>query len=65
MWINGLFQQNTIEDESAYFQYGQYDEFEFYTFDTLVPQATAWNEFPTPENPYNRFKYSSFDIELN
>ena len=54
-----------VEDESDYFQYGQFDEMDFYTFVSSAPQPTSWTDFPTEDEPYNLFKYSSFEIELN
>ena len=29
------------------------------------PRPTSWLDFPTKENPHNRFKYASFDIEIS
>ena len=37
MWVGGKYQKNIVEDESAYFQYGQFDELDFYTFATIAP----------------------------
>lgn len=65
MWIAGSYQLNQLEDETDFFQYGQYDEISFYTFQTLAPQESSWINFPTDENPSSLFKYSSFEIELN
>ena len=65
VWIRSQFVHNALEDESDYFQLGQVDEFDFYTFRTSAPQSTSWTNFPTTSKPYNLFKYASFDIELS
>ena len=64
VWIPAIFERNNIEDETAYLQLGQYDEFTFYAFKTDPPQTTSWVDFPT-NTTRGYFKYASFDIELS
>ena len=57
--------KNILEDESSLLQFGQYTEETFYTFSIGMPQPSAWNTFPTPENPGAKFKYVGIDIWLS
>ena len=46
---------NLFEEHSTF--YGLKNEF-------FRLQDSAWDVFPTPENPYTRYKYFSFDLQL-
>ena len=61
-WIKGTFKRNELEDETSYLQFGQTQDKVFHTFELEPPQSTSWVNFPTKENPSNKFKFASFDI---
>ena len=54
-----------IEDETSLLQLGFADETEFYSVNTNdPPKFTSWTKFPTAEEPLNRYKFTSLEIEL-
>ncbi len=55
---------NELEDESDLLQYGMVDYTTFYEYDKTPPQPSSWNKFPTPELPFNRYKYSSLSVNV-
>ena len=64
VYIDGKFYRNDLEDESAFLQLGQHREITWHTFDLSEPQPTSWNKFPNDDEPGNKFKYASFNLEL-
>lgn len=55
-------QRNLLEDETQLFQFGYADEKEFYSYEMGLPQPSAWNKFPTKEQPLTRYKFSSLEV---
>ena len=53
-----------LEDETSFVQYGQQNDYEFYTFRMQPAVPSSWNKWPTPENPGSKFKYASIEIDL-
>ena len=47
---------NLFEEQSTF--YSLKDEF-------FRLQDSAWDKFPTPENPYTKYKYVSMDFQLD
>ena len=64
-FMNLKVMKNLVEDESSYLQFGQYEEHTFYTVQVEKPQRSAWNTFPTAENPGSKFKYIGVDFWLS
>ena len=53
-----------MEDESDYLQFGYTEDKIFYGVDySNLPEPSAWNRFPTAQDPSQRYKFTS--IELN
>ena len=52
-----------LSDETALVNFKQ-DEQTFYSGDnkSVNLQDSAWDKFPTTENPLNQYKYFSFDF---
>ena len=46
-WLYGKVLTNYLEDEVNYIQYGQWDEYKYYTFETTDPSPSSWIYFPT------------------
>ena len=61
-WINTLIRTNLLEDETQVVKLGYSNEKEFYTYHRKLPEASAWNKFPTEENPLTRYKFTSVEI---
>ena len=57
-----MLRQNVLEDETGILQYGVEDELEYFSFVTRSPAASAWNKFPTKEEPLTRYKFTSLEI---
>ena len=64
-WINGQVQQNELEDEVSYFQYGQQSHYTYYTFGMPDPIPSSWNVFPTKLNPSSRYKFMSVEVNMS
>ena len=59
-WIDSRIYKNHLDDETDFLQYGQSDDQEFTNYEiNKDPKPSAWSEFPTTENPYNKYKFSS------
>ena len=58
---------NLLSDETAFIQLGDSVERYLYTDkkDGMPSSPSAWNMFPTKQDPYLEYKYSSFTIDLN
>ena len=55
-----------LEDETQLVQLGYADETEFYSLKTTdPPKFTSWTNFPTPEEPLNKYKFASVEFELD
>ena len=58
-------QSYILEDETDFLQLGQSDEYNFIALkDKFTMQDSAWNKFPTPENPRAKYKFCSFNLSL-
>ena len=44
------------------FNYGNSIDRNFYTYLNKDPEPSAWNKFPTVENPLNRYKFTSIEV---
>ena len=64
-WFSGQLQVNVLEDEIDRLQYGQQDEHEFFGYNLGFAQASSWIYWPTEEEPSNRYKYVSIELNLN
>ena len=66
-WFDGRYMQTIVEDETSYFQYGQFKETEFWEFTLSPAKPSSWMYWPTPESPTNRYKYVSgeFNVSLS
>ena len=64
-WIDGHMHLNVLEDEVSYLQYGQQTQHEFFSFkmDETVP--SAWDQYPTPQEPLNRYKFASIEFNMS
>ena len=51
--------ENQVEDESAFLQLGQQEEYEFYQFTMDQPTPSSWTHFPT------RYKFLSFEMNMH
>ena len=58
-------QTNTLEDESAYLQYGVETETDFFSFSMSSALPSSWIYFPTAKEPSSRYKYISVEINMS
>ena len=58
-------QKNELSDETQIFQFGYSEDRNFYSFFSKVPEASAWNNFPTEKNPLSRYKFSSIEVNFS
>ena len=38
---------------------------DYYSFISILPEASAWNRFPTEEDPLSRYKFTSVEINFS
>ena len=57
-----MIQKNILNDETDAFNYGNVNEREFHTYLNKDPEPSAWNKFPTVENPLTRYKFTSVEV---
>ena len=65
-WITSKLQKNLLEDEVDYMQYGYADTGYFNNF--LIEanvRPSAWTKFPTEENPFGKYKFTSIEINFS
>mmetsp|Transcript_12545 Transcript_12545/g.16084 ORF Transcript_12545/g.16084 Transcript_12545/m.16084 type:complete len:135 (+) Transcript_12545:869-1273(+) len=55
---------NLLEDEIALLQYGQSTEVEFFSYSLSENLPSAWINWPTPEEPTNKYKYVSIEFNM-
>ena len=56
---------NVLSDESQFVQLGFSEEKKFYDLQRKLPEASAWNTFPTDDEPGNRYKFTSFELNFS
>ena len=44
---------------------GYSEERTFYSYLMKMPEASSWNNFPTPAYPLTRYKFTSFEINYS
>ena len=54
-----------MEDETQLVQFGYAVERPFYSYFSKLPEPSAWNKFPTKENPSHRYKYTSIEVNYS
>lgn len=64
-WINTLIQRSVLGDETQRIQFGYEVETEFYTYLNKMPEPSAWNKFPTTEDPLTRYKFTSVEVNFS
>ena len=65
VWFNYMVQTNMVSDETQLFQLGESEDREFHSYvDNIKSMYSAWQDFPTEENPYTLYKYASMEINL-
>ena len=52
-------QENEVSDETNFLQFGFVDEDAFTTFSFSDPLPSLMDKWPTKENPYTAYKYTS------
>ncbi len=65
-WMDLTIQTSQLIDETTAIQVGNAEESFFYgqmNKPELVP--SAWNKFPTPDNPSSQYKFTSMEITVN
>ena len=64
-WLNGKLSANLLNDEADYLQWGQESEQTFFSFKMPPPLPSSWIYYPTEENPSNKFKFATIEINFN
>ena len=55
-----------MSDETELVQFGFSTDTLFNSYDdNITPQYSAWNKFPTEQDPHSLYKYASVEINLN
>ena len=66
VWYNFQPQIQMVSDETQFVQFGFEVEREYLTYkEQLTPIYSAWNSFPTKDNPYALYKYASLEVNLS
>ena len=64
-YLGGKLRRTVLEDETAFLQYGQEDEHEFYNYELPPPKPSGWIDYPTLENPDGFYKFASIEINMS
>ena len=64
-WINTLIQKNQLSDETQIFQFGYSEDRDFHSFFSKLPEASAWNKFPSEQDPLSRYKFTSIEVNFS
>ena len=64
-WTSTFIKKNVLLDEIDFFQVGQTDELEFDQVSFGIEESSAFNLFPTRENPGIIYRYGSIYLELS
>ena len=64
-YLSGQMKKSSLEDESSFLQYGQEEEYDFYTYELPPPKPSSWNVYPTREKPDGMFKFGSIEINMS
>ena len=64
-FIKGEIHKNLLEDETNLIQLGYAEETYFIDYNPRLPEASAWNVFPTKENPKARYKFISVEFSFS
>ena len=56
---------NELEDESQVLQMGFSEDYTFHEYTHYLPQPSAWNKFPTKEDPFKKYKFTSLEVNLS
>ena len=54
-----------MSDESELVQFGDSVDTYYYSHKEPKNQPTAWSRFPTPEEPFSKYKYASINLTLD
>ena len=54
-----------LNDETQFFQFGYSEDRNFYSYQSTLPVASAWNKFPTLEDPLSRYKFTSVEVNFS
>ena len=60
-------QKSELTDETSFVQVGQSTTKTFYgkNDSSMLSQASSWDVFPTKQNPFTKYKFTSVEINLN
>ena len=64
-FIKGEIHKNILEDETNLIQLGYAEETSYIDYHLKLPEASAWNVFPTKENPNARYKFISVEFSFS
>ena len=64
-WVKTLVERQILSDETQLIQFGYSEDTDFYKYSIEPPKTSAWNVFPTPENPLTRYKFTSFEVNFS
>jgi len=64
-WIRAQINMNEVADESQTIQLGISEDQKFFEFKSELARASSWNKYPTKENPYSRYKFTSFELSIS
>ena len=64
-WIQSLIQRDNLEDETQILQFGYSEDREFYSYLPETPAPSAWNKFPSKEDPFSRYKFTSLEVNFS
>lgn len=65
-WLQSVVSRNLLADETAYIQYGESVDGYYSNYQVdRGPRPSSWSNFPTPEKPFNKYKFNSVKIYFN
>lgn len=46
-------------------QLGYSQDTDFFSYSSDLPRISSWNKYPSPEDPYSRYKFTSLEVNFS